>query len=125
MITYKYNKDTGILETLITGTTSIKDLTEYMLSLSKYKELPKRLKILTDAREGVFSSETEPEDLEKIVEVNYQSLAVCDFIYDAFILSSPIETAMGQLYQELSKAKNYFFKIFATKENAEKWLNKI
>lgn len=125
MITYKYNKDTGILETLITGTTSVKDLIEYILSLSKNKELPKRLKILTDAREGIFSPETKPEDLEKIVEANYKSLERADFIYDAFILSSPIETAMGQLYQELSKAKNYSFKIFATKEAAEEWLNQF
>ena len=125
MITYKFNKEKDIVETLIKGETSIKDLTEYILTLSKDEHLPKKLKILSDARNGNFTSDTETDDLEKIVEANYRSLAVRDAVYDAFVLSSPVETAMGQLYKEFSKADNYFFNIFSTKEAAEEWLNKF
>ena len=125
MITYKFNKEKDIIETLIKGDTSIKDLTEYILKLSEDEHLPKKLKILSDARNGNFTSDTETDDLEKIVEANYRSLAVRDVIYDAFVLSSPVETAMGQLYKEFSKADNYFFNIFSTKEAAEEWLNQF
>ncbi len=123
MITYKFNKEKGIVETAITGNTTIKELIEYILTLREDQSLPKKIKILSDAREGYFSSDTDPDDLKKIVEVNYKSLSERVVVYDAFVISSPVETAMGQLYQEFSKADNYYFNIFSTKEAALKWLN--
>ncbi len=123
MITYKLNTETGILETTIKGEVTIGDFINYIISLSQDKTLPKKLKIFSDATEGWFSGDTTPDDLIKIVEANNLSLAQRDFICDAFILSSSLETAMGQLYMKLSKADNYRFKVFSDKKAALKWLN--
>lgn len=123
MITYKFNKEIGILETFIKEVVSIKDFIEYIISISEDQSLPDVLKIYTDASEGRFSSEVKPEDLPKIVEVNNLHLAKRKRIIDAFTLSGSMETALGQLYMELSKADNYKFKIFSTKDAAIVWLN--
>ncbi len=123
MIKYFYNNETGILETTIKGEITINDLVEYISALNKDQSLPKKLKILTDASKGKLSEDAEPEDLYRIVEINNQSLRIRDFVYDAFIISESLETAMGQLYKEFSKADNYFFNVFSTKEAALKWLN--
>ncbi len=125
MINYKFNKKTGFVETTLEGKISVKDITDYIISLSKDKKLPKKLKIISDAVNAEFANDATPEDLYKIVEANKISLSVRDYICDAFIISSPIETAMGQLYAEFSKAENYFFNIFSTKKAATDWLNNI
>ena len=125
MITYKFNEKKGIVETLMEGEISVKDLTEYILKISGDNSLPVKLKILTDARKGKFSGKADIDDLKKIVEANYKSIAAREIIYDAFVISGTVETALGLLYQELSKADNYFFNVFSTKKAAEEWLNNV
>lgn len=123
MIKYKFNTENKILETKVTGEVSPNDFSEYIISLSKDKTLPKVLKIFTDASERRFPKNVKPEDLLKIAEANLKSLAVRDMICDAFVLSSSFETALGFLYKDFSEAENYFFNIFSTKEAAFDWLN--
>ncbi len=123
MITRIFNSEKGILESKFEGEISINEVTEYILSLSEDKTLPKVLKIFTDASNATFDENVVPNDLKKLVEANYKSLSVRDSIYDAFIVSKPIEMALGQLYMEFSKSENYYFNLFSTKEAAVKWLN--
>ncbi len=123
MITYKFNTKIGILETTVIGEVSPKDFSNYIISLSEDKSLPKILKIFTDASKGRFSKNINSEDLSIIVEANNKSLAVREKICTAFILSSSFETALGYLYKKVSNAKNYYFNIFSTKEAALNWLN--
>ena len=123
MITKKFNSETGILESKFEGEITIKQVTDYILSLSEDKSLPKKLKIFSDATKGTFSESITPNDLKEIVEANYKSLAARECIYDAFIINSSIEMALGQLYMEFSKSDNYYFNLFSTKEAAVKWLN--
>jgi len=123
MITYKFNNKTGIIETTIIGEVSINDFVTYITSLIENKNLPSVLKIFTDASKGRFANDIIFESLSKIVEVNNTHLKKREMICDAFVLSSSMETALGQLYMELSDAKNYFFNIFSTKKSALYWLN--
>ena len=123
MITKKFNLETGILESKFEGEITIKQVTDYIISLSEDKSLPKKLKIFSDATKGIFSENIAPNDLKEIVEANQKSLAARECIYDAFIISSSIEMALGQLYMEFSKSENYYFNLFSTKEAAVKWLN--
>ncbi len=123
MIRYKINDKTGIVETTVKGTVTINDFIEYISKLSTDKSLSKKVKILTDASKGKFFDDVNPEDLYRVVEINTKSLAKSEFICDAFIISSSMETALAQLYKEYSKADNYFFNVFYTKEAALKWLN--
>ncbi|MCK5169762.1 MAG: hypothetical protein KAQ75_07780 [Bacteroidales bacterium] len=122
MITYIFNSVTGILEAKFEDKVSIKDIIEYVLLLREDKSLPKKLKILTDATKGKFPKGVVPKDMIKLVEVNKESLAQRDFIYDAFIVSGTFEMALGMLYKSISKTKNYRFNVFSTKEAALKWL---
>ena len=123
MITKKFNSETGILESKFEGEITIKQVTDYILDLSEDKTLPKKLKIFSDATNGVFNHEITPNDLKEIVEANQKSIAARECIYDAFIVSSSIEMALGQLYMEFSKSDNYYFNLFSTKEAAMEWLN--
>ena len=125
MITYIFNKATGILETKFEGDISINDITAYILSLRGDKTLPKKLKIFTDASNGKRTDDVVPNDLAILIEENSKSLAERDFIFDAFVVSSSLEMALSMLYQELIKAKNYKFGIFSTKEAALNWLMKF
>lgn len=125
MLEYKFNKKTGVLNTTIKGEVSIQDLINYIISVSEDKTLPKTLKVFTDASEGRYSKDVQPEDMYKIVEANKISLAQRDMIYDAFVISSSLEVALGQLYMEFSKSSNYRFNIFSTKKAAVNWLNQF
>ncbi len=122
MITSEFNHKTEVLETTIVGETALNELTEYILTLSRDKSLPKHLKIFTDASKAWLEENIAPEDMMKLVEANIISLSKRDYIFDAFVLSSAMETAMGQLYKEFSLAENYEFHIFSTKESAVEWL---
>ncbi len=124
MITYKFNSKIGILETKIIGEVSISDFVKYINSLIEDENLPSVLKIFTDASEGRFATDIKYEELPRIVEVNNNHLKKRELICDAFVLSSSMETALGQLYMELINSKNYFFKIFSTKESALYWLKR-
>ena len=125
MITYKFNNKIGILETVIIGDVSISDFVKYITSLIEDESLPPVLKIFTDASKGRIATDIKYEELPKIVEVNNNHLKKRELICDAFVLSSSIETALGQLYMELSNSKNYFFNIFSTKESALYWLKRF
>ena len=122
MITSEFNHKTGILETTIVGETALSELTEYILALSKNDSLPKYLKIFTDASKAWYEENVTPEDMVKLAEANVISLAQRDYIFDAFVISSAMETAMGQLYKEFSQAENYEFNVFSTKKSAVEWL---
>jgi len=124
MIEFKFNKNTGIIETIIKGKTTINDFIRYIIALSNEKNLPETLKIITDATEGRFSEVVTPDDMYKIAEARIRFLSdKCNLMHDAFILSSSFETALGQLYKEYSKTDDFSFNIFATKEAAFVWLN--
>lgn len=124
MIIYSFNSKTGIVESVIKGEITIEDLSDYLISLSKDFKLPKILRIFTNASDANFSFEITNEVLKKIVDANNKSLKNREKIFTAFILSTPIETAMAHLYKIFSKTKNYSFEIFSTKEAALKWLKK-
>lgn len=122
MITQKFNDKTGILESKFEGEITILEIVKYINSLSNNDLLPKTLKIFTDASQGRFTEDAIPADLEKLVEANIISLSKREAIFDAFVISSSLETAFGMLYQEFSKADNYFFGVFSEKKSAIDWL---
>ena len=123
MITYNFNKSANILETRIDGFISISEVNRYIISIREDKSLPARLKILSDASKAKFSEKVTKKDLVHLLNENKIVLSKKEFIYDAFIVSTAFETALGMLYKELNEFKNYRFNIFSTKEAAYEWLN--
>ena len=125
MVTSNFNSKTGILETKFEGKVSVKDMLDYIFSIRKNSNLPSILKIYSDATDAKFEENVSRKDLEKFLEENRITLAQKAFVYDAFVISSTFETALGMLYRELNKIENYKFEVFSTKEAAIEWLNKF
>jgi hypothetical protein len=125
MVISKFNSKIGILETKFEGKVSVKDMLDYIFSIRKNSNLPSILKIYSDATDAKFEENVSRKDLEKFLEENRITLAQKAFVYDAFVISSTFETALGMLYRELNKIENYKFEVFSTKEAAIEWLNKF
>lgn len=120
MITLNFDEKNGILESVWTGDIYLNEIIDYIDSVRLDKNLPRRLKILSDSRKANLM--VQPKDLSVIVEANLKSLACYDVIIDAMIPSNPRDTAMSILYLELSATEKYFFKIFSSSEAALNWL---
>ena len=120
MVIAEFNPQTGILDSKFVGDVAIKEIIDYIIATKKNESYPRVLKILTDASKA--NMHFLPDDLVKIVEENNKSIEKYDYIIDAIVLSSPKETALSILYQELAKNKKYKFQVFSTREAAAKWL---
>jgi len=125
MITSKYNKELGLLETKFEGIISILDVVDYIKSLRENRNLPNGLKIFTDAINAGFEENINPKEIEILAKENFLNLEHFVFIYDVFVVSGAMEMALGQLYKEFSQADNYRFNIVSTKEAAIEWLYSI
>ncbi len=121
MVSFEFNKETGILESKFTGEVYLKEIVDYIITTKNDTTNPRSLKILTDATTADFKFSV--EDLDTIIRENDKSLEKYDSIIDAIIVNSPKTTAISMLYKELEKNKKYKFNVFATKEVAITWLN--
>ena len=122
MVISEFNNETGFLDSRFEGTVTTKQIVDYIDATKENTTYPRVLKILTDATKAdmVFYH----EELSLIVEANFKSLEQYEYIIDAIVLSSPKETALSLLYQELSKTNKYKFQVFSTREAAIEWLEK-
>ncbi|MCK5028928.1 MAG: hypothetical protein KAR57_04785 [Bacteroidales bacterium] len=125
MITYKFNNTTGILETTFEGKITVVELIDYIESVRDDNTLPKKLKIFSDGSNGKFATKVNPKELKQFLDINKVTLKQKDYIYDAYVVSGSVEMALGMLYKNLIRIKNYKFNIFSTKEAALDWLNKF
>lgn len=125
MISYHFDKEDKILNVKFQGEISIQDMYDHILWLRENKELPQRLKILSETTEAKWSEKVGRQELLSFLEENKTSLAQREIIYDAYVISGTFETALGMLYRELNKIKNYNFNVFSTKRAALNWLRKI
>jgi hypothetical protein len=124
MINCNFDSTEGLLLVEFTGEITVEELTTYIISVRENKELPQKLKILSDASNGKFAKRIGRKELLNFLEENRITLAKKEAIYDAFVLSSTFEMALGMLYKEFNRIKNYKFNVFSTKEAALEWLNK-
>jgi hypothetical protein len=121
MITSHLNRDTGIIETVLTGIITVDEVINYINELRNSEKFPKRLLILTDSVNGRFGF-TREEDL-KIAEIVQQYAPLFELIKDAIIIDDPRTTAYSLLYRNSSlNIPNYQFEIFSTRDAAIKWL---
>ena len=125
MIHSDFNKETGILETNFEGEISIKEMLDYIVSIRENKNLPTVLKIYSNGTDAKFAEKVSRRDLVRFLDENKITLAQKKFVYDAYVVSSAFEMALGMLYRDLNKIDNYKFDIFSTKEAAINWLNKF
>lgn len=120
MITLNFDEDSGVFKSDWTGDVYLKDIIDCIDSVSMNRDLPRRLRIITDSSKAKLL--VQPEELPLIVEANLKRLDYYDTIIDAMIPANPHDTALAILYMELAAIAKYSFRIFSTPEAALKWL---
>lgn len=125
MINCNFDRVEGILFVEFIGEITADELNNYIISVRENTELPKKLKILSDASKGKFAKKVGRKELMHFLEENKVTLSQKEAIHDAFVLSNAFEMALGMLYREFNKIQNYKFNVFSTKEAALNWLKKI
>jgi len=88
MISYKFNNKANIVESIIEGENKIIDFTEYLISLSKDKQLPDILKIYSNGSKGYFAKDIRPDDMYKIADAIRELLKSHKKVYTAFVIST-------------------------------------
>ena len=121
MITLDFNTDSKILINTLTGTIGIAEVLDMYHRVEQHQSLPSNLRIIIDSQKARYTF-TEKE-LQGIADAIQHLLTKFDSIQEAIIQSSPYETAMAVLYEQMVNFKNFRFKAFSTKEAALKWLN--
>ncbi len=122
MITIDFNTGTKILTNTLTGTIGITEVLDMYLRVEQHGSLPTNLRIIIDSQKARYTF-TEKE-LQEIANAMKHLLTKFDSIQEAIIQSSPYETAMAVLYEQMVNFKNFRFKAFSTKDAAIEWLNK-
>jgi len=122
MITLDFNTNSKILTNTLTGTIGIEEVLDMYLRVEQHGSLPTNLRIIIDSQKARYTF-TEKE-LQEIANAMKHLLTKFDSIQEAIIQSSPYETAMAVLYEQMVNFKNFRFKAFSTKDAAIEWLNK-
>jgi len=125
MINYHFDKKENVLLVKFEGEVRLEEVYRYIVEIRENKDVPQKLKILSLAEGSQFAQRLGKKELLGLLEENKKSLARRDYIYDAFVVSGPFETALGIYYRELNKIENYRFNVFSTKEAALKWLRTL
>jgi len=121
MITIDFNTDSNILVNTLSGTIDISDVLNMYHRIEHHGSLPANLKIIIDSQKAKYSF-TE-KDLQKIANAIRHLLKKFSSIQEAIVQSSPYETAMAVLYEQMVQIENFRFKAFSTHEAAIQWLN--
>ncbi len=122
MIDIKFNTDTNILENTLTGTIGIEEVLDMYNRMEQLNVLPQNLKVIIDSQKARYTF-TERE-LQQIAGAIEHLLSKFRSIQEAIIQSSPYETAMAVLYEQMVQFENFRFKAFSTREAATEWLKK-
>ena len=120
MITLDFNTDTKILVNTLTGTIDISDVLNMYHQIENHDSLSANLKIIIDSQKARYSF-TE-KDLQKIANAIKHLLTKFNSIQEAIVQSTPYETAMAILYEQMVYFDNFRFKVFSTREAAILWL---
>lgn len=120
MIKIDFNTDSKILINTLTGNIGIAEVLDMYYQVEQHQSLPSNLRIIIDSQKARYTF-TEKE-LQEIANAVQHLLTKFDSIQEAIIQSSPYETAMAVLYEQMVDFKNFRFKVFSTREAALKWL---
>ena len=121
MIKHTYNKDIQVLEVIYEGHINSDEIIRHTKYIATNKELPRNLKIITDARNAIYDFDDDTvSQLKSFLKVSTKNYIT---IKDAFLHKKPKETAYSILMESETGFDNYFHKVFYTREAALKWLD--
>jgi hypothetical protein len=120
MITSEFNVITGIFEVNYTGRIQLSDLLKFGIRIYEDKSLPRRLLMLTDAT--VAQYEISISEISELIESVKIHISPYEYVKAAYVQSRPKETAYSMLMSTSHPIKNFFHKVFSTREAAKIWL---
>lgn len=120
MITYAFNTENNIFETMFSGMIKPVDIYKYMQEVNDNKELPLKLNALIDVRTADFYFE--PIAIQNIVRANFRMNKAFQMINNAILANNPDDATLTMFHHYTLGSDKYHVKIFTDKEKAEKWL---
>lgn len=120
MITYKFNSEKNIFETVFSGLIEPSEILQYMKDVNNNKELPQKLNALLDVRTADF--DFEPIAMQSIVRENFRMNKSFEMINNAILANDPHDVTLVMFHHYTLGSSNYHVNIFTDREKAEKWL---
>ena len=120
MIQSKFNNELGVLEVIYSGAIFLEELLQHGNNIANNFSLPRKLNILTDAREAVYKFG--PEKINQIIDALKENLEDYALVKNAFIYSTPNETAYSVYLESEKEPDHYEHGVFSTREDALYWL---
>ena len=115
MIKHTYNKDIQVLEVIYEGHINSDEIISHTKYIATNKELPRNLKIITDARNAIYDFDDDTvSQLKSFLKVSTKNYIT---IKDAFLHKKPRETAYSLLMESETGFDNYFHKVFLYKRS--------
>lgn len=120
MIHYNFNPENQTVYADYSGCIEEEELLRYGRELLSLPDLPKDLKILEDGRNATYNFKL---DINQKVLKNIRSLVPrFNTIKCAFVQDKPRESAYNLDYETRMPFRNFKYKVFFLRSNAEKWL---
>ncbi|MDI3527325.1 MAG: hypothetical protein PWR03_1508 [Tenuifilum sp.] len=116
----RFNNKLGILEVSYSGVILANDLIEYGEWLSRNPNLPRKLRILTDATQAIYN--ISQFDIERVRLAMVDHCKPYIFVKNVLIHRKPVETAYSVLVSKKNQVENYIQAVFYTREAALEWL---
>lgn len=122
MISYSYNSDKNIVETIFSGMIEPKEILDFMLDINKDETLPRKLNAIIDVRDADFVFE--PIAIQNIVKANFRMNRSFSRIHNAIVANDPQDPTLSLFHQYVHDSLHYKVEIFDDKEKALAWLKK-
>ncbi len=119
--TYSYNEKSNLLELHTMGVMQVGDIISHYVHIRKDPTLPKKLKVLIDARGAQLDLRI--EDIALTNDAVKEALLNFDSLREAIIVDKPYETVIATMFERFySKTESYIFRVFSTENAARVWL---
>jgi hypothetical protein len=121
MLFQKFNEEKGILTVDARGNIDFFEVIDFYTSILNNESLPEKLKIIFDTRQSKFDFEI--KYYEAISQAIENVVLKYDIIKEAMIIDPSNAEGVYMMFDDKMILENYSFKVFASPEAAEKWID--
>jgi hypothetical protein len=120
MITESYDKQTGIVAIVMTGTVTVDEYIEWTRTLTPGKISSRKLKLIVNGVKANYSFR--PVEFLKIDQWISDLCTLFESVVIARVHLRPKETAISEMADKRQHPSNYITGMFTSQESAEQWL---
>jgi hypothetical protein len=110
----------GVFSVMFSGPVTFSDIKEYLDRFKTIEDLPEKIRLLYDMREGEI--DLAEEDLINIARLADEATEKYSSVYTAFLVSKPDVTAFTYIFSQFKRNKHSTRRVFSTQEAAINWL---